>query len=66
MIDRRLVTDIGFALLIAFPAVLPAAPTPWSADDTAGKPSVVEQRAEAAPVPFEAVPRAPASDQGRS
>lgn len=59
MIDRRLVTDIGLALLIALPATLPAAPTPWSADDNAGKPSVVEQRAEAAPVPLEAVPQAP-------
>lgn len=60
MFDRRLVTDIGLALLIAFPAVLPAAPTPWSADDKTGKPSVVEQRAEAAPVALEAVPQAPA------
>lgn len=40
MIDRRLVTDVALAFLIAFPASLPAAPNPWSADDEAGKPSV--------------------------
>ena len=32
MIDRRLVTDLGLAALIAIPAVLPAAPTPRSPD----------------------------------
>lgn len=37
MIDRRLVTDIGLALLIASPAVLPAAPSPGNADDQVGK-----------------------------
>jgi len=47
MIDRRLVTDIGLALLIAFPATLPAAPTPWSADDKTAKPSVAEQQSKA-------------------
>ena len=39
MADRRLLTDIGLALLIAFPATLPAAPNPWSASDEVGKPS---------------------------
>ena len=42
MADRRLVTDIGFALLIAFPATLPAAPNPWSVSDEAGKPSAAD------------------------
>jgi hypothetical protein len=32
MIDRRLVTDLGLAALIAIPSVLPAAPTPRSPD----------------------------------
>lgn len=32
MIDRRWVTDLGLAALIAIPAVLPAAPTPRSVD----------------------------------
>lgn len=32
MIDRRLVTDLGLAALIAIPAVLPAAPTPRSVE----------------------------------
>ena len=32
MIDRRWVTDLGLAALIAIPAVLPAAPTPRSLD----------------------------------
>jgi hypothetical protein len=40
MIDRRLVTDAALAVLIAFPASLPAAPNPWSADDSAGKPAL--------------------------
>lgn len=39
MFDRRIVADIGLALLIAFPATLPAAPSPWSADQKTGKPS---------------------------
>ncbi|HEX2802719.1 MAG TPA: hypothetical protein VHN55_01860 [Sphingomicrobium sp.] len=30
MFDRRLVRDIALAALIAFPAVLPASPTPRS------------------------------------
>lgn len=48
MADRRLLTDIGFALLIAFPAILPAAPNPWSASDEVGKPSeaVAEARTD--------------------
>lgn len=37
MIDRRLVTDVGLALLIALPSVLPAAPTPWSSHEDAGR-----------------------------
>jgi hypothetical protein len=32
MLDRRWVTDVGLALLIALPAILPAAPGPWAAD----------------------------------
>jgi hypothetical protein len=32
MIDRRWVSDLGLAALIAIPAVLPAAPTPRSPD----------------------------------
>jgi hypothetical protein len=32
MIDRRWVTDLGLAALIAIPAVLPAATTPRSAE----------------------------------
>jgi hypothetical protein len=39
MADRRLLTDVGLALLIAFPATLPAAPNPWSTSDEVGKPS---------------------------
>lgn len=46
MIDRRLVTDIGLALLIAFPAILPAAPTPWSTDERAAKPSIAAEQAK--------------------
>lgn len=43
MFDRRLVTDISLALLIALPAFLPAAPTPWSTDDKAARaPAAVE------------------------
>lgn len=30
MFDRRLLTDVGLALLIALPAALPTAPGPWS------------------------------------
>ena len=37
MIDRRLLTDIGLALLIALPSTLPAAPGPWNAADDVGK-----------------------------
>ena len=37
MVDRRLVTDIGLALLIALPSALPAAPTPTSSDEVAGR-----------------------------
>jgi hypothetical protein len=32
MIDRRWVTDLGLAALIAIPAILPGAPTPRSLD----------------------------------
>ncbi|MGI8704775.1 MAG: hypothetical protein ACR2JJ_03090 [Sphingomicrobium sp.] len=39
MVDRRLVTDVGLALLIAFPSALPAAPNPWNSNDEVGKPS---------------------------
>lgn len=38
MFDRRLLTDIGLALLIALPLALPAAPNPWNASDQTGKP----------------------------
>ena len=37
MIDRRMVTDVGLALLIALPAVLPAAPSPWNSDNEVSK-----------------------------
>lgn len=37
MFDRRMVTDVGLAFLIAFPATLPAAPSPWSTDQEAGQ-----------------------------
>ena len=47
MADRRLVTDIGLALLIAFPAALPAAPNAWSASDEVGKPSEAQAEARA-------------------
>lgn len=47
MIDRRLVTDIGLALLIAFPATLPAAPTPWTTQEQAAKPSIAQEQARA-------------------
>lgn len=39
MFDRRLVTDIGLALLIALPSALPAAPGPWNASDQNAKPA---------------------------
>lgn len=39
MFDRRLLTDIGLALLIALPSALPAAPNPWNTSDQAGKPA---------------------------
>ncbi len=43
MIDRRWVTDLGLAALIAIPAILPGAPTPRSLDShfAAAQPSVV-------------------------
>jgi len=44
MIDRRMVTDVGLALLIALPAALPAAPSPWN---TAGEVARAETSAEA-------------------
>jgi hypothetical protein len=52
MLNRRLVTDVGLALLIAFPATLPAAPNPWSASDEVGKPSEVAASAQ----PYSAFP----------
>lgn len=39
MVDRRWVTDVGLALLIALPAILPAAPGPWAADSEASYPA---------------------------
>ena len=62
MFDRRLVTDVGLALLLAFPAILPAAPTPWSADDKAAKPSVAAEQAKPQAAFAEAAP----ADHGRS
>lgn len=45
MFDRRLVTDIGLALLIALPSALPAAPSPWNASDQTGKPAAESRQA---------------------
>jgi hypothetical protein len=39
MADRHLVSDIGLALLIALPATLPSAPSPWTADTEVSYPS---------------------------
>lgn len=39
MSDRRLLTDVGLALLIALPSALPAAPAPWSTNDQDGTPA---------------------------
>lgn len=47
MFDRRLVTDIGLALLIALPSALPAAPNPWSASDQKGSPEAESGQAAA-------------------
>jgi hypothetical protein len=47
MFDRRLLTDIGLALLIALPSALPAAPNPWNTSDQAGKPAAVAAQAVA-------------------
>ena len=43
MIDRRWVTDLGLAALIAIPAMLPAPPAPRSVDShiALAQPSVV-------------------------
>lgn len=47
MFDRRLVTDVGLALLIALPSALPAAPNPWNTSDQAGKPAAESAQAAA-------------------
>lgn len=47
MFDRRLLTDIGLALLIALPSALPAAPNPWNTSDQAGKPAAEAAHAAA-------------------
>lgn len=39
MSDRRLLTDVGLALLIAVPSALPTAPGPWSTNDEDGTPA---------------------------
>ena len=62
MLDRRLVTDFGLALLIAFPAALPAAPTPWSSDDDAAKPAMAFEQIDREQVIAERLSK----DQGRS
>lgn len=65
MFDRRLVTDIGLALLIAFPATLPAAPTPWSTNDQAAKPSIAQEQAKAqAPDALQSFQQASDSETG--
>ena len=60
MIDRRLLTDFGLALLIALPSTLPAAPTPWNADDDVGK---VDSPAIEAPAEENAWARSVAADR---
>lgn len=48
MVDRRLVTDIGLALLIVLPSALPAAPNPWNANKEVGKPGAQFEEARQA------------------
>lgn len=47
MSDRRLLTDVGLALLIALPLALPAAPSAWTATDQTERPSAQPERPSA-------------------